>query len=1053
MQPQPGDFVRVRDRRWLVEGTSSLSGGLDTLSLAGIDDDALGDTAEIVWNAELDAAVLRQDDWPSLLSGTPEDPETFSAFLRTITWNTASAADRDLLQAPFRAGIRLDAYQLLPLRKALLLPRVNLLIADDVGLGKTIEAGLVLREMLLRRRVDFALVASPAGMVRQWQDELEAKFGLAFIIVDRDFVADLRRERGFGANPWATGSRFIISHDLLSDETYMAGLRDLLGEFRPKAMLILDEAHHAAPSHGARYAVDSQRTRAVRALTPRFEHRLFLTATPHNGHSNSFSSLLEMLDPQRFTRGVPVRPRDLDPVMVRRLKSDLRSFGEIFPQRVIEEVPIGGLPEDAPELALSRMLDAYGSALRTQAVTEGRQRLVLSRLLFAGLQKRLLSSIEAFARTLKAHRSSLAKREQARHLDPKDFLRAPGQDDEDPTEVDDQASTASVTASAMDGVVNRADLLKMVDAMMEIAEANRTRADARVAWLVRWIRDSMLDSQSWNERRLIIFTEWEATRLWLERRLLEALHDVDTEGRVAHLTGATSLDDRETLKRAFNANPAVEPLRILICTDAAREGINLQARCYDLIHFDLPWNPARIEQRNGRIDRKLQPAPKVFCRYFRYQQRAADIVLEALVRKTELIASQLGSAGQVLAAKISDDLDSTGITAADAERQAKTIADADDSAAGDTAREELDDETDRRRTREARNIDELRRLLEQSRRRVGVDTTELMRVAGVALGRMGTGLAASSAPELERTHLYTLDPTDRAFLGGTWAEAFDDLRVRRRRRNERLKDYRASTTIRRVAFSPAILPNGADAPDVVQLHLEHRLVRRLLARFTSQGFQDKLSRCCVVAGPGAQPRVILLGRLALYGPGAARLHEEILPVTAIWQEATHGRAVSPLRPLGSRGEETTLVQLETALSNPARVPDAVRRRLVGTAVNDAVSLAAELDRRAQARRVEVEADLAARGDAEARSLQKLLEDQRARIVKQAAEPDDLQLTLPGIPDKEREQRRKDRRHWSDRLAALDIEIGTEPDRVRDGYRVRASRLEPVGLVYLWPVTN
>lgn len=387
------------------------------------------------------------------------------------------------------------------------------------------------------------------------------------------------------------------------------------------------------------------------------------------------------------------------------------------------------------------------------------------------------------------------------------------------------------------------------------------------------------------------------TRLWLERRLHEALHIVDTDGRIAHLTGATSLDDRETLRRAFNADPAVEPLRILVCTDAAREGINLQARCYDLIHFDLPWNPAWIEQRNGRIDRKLQPAPKVFCRYFRYQQRAADIGLEALVRKMELIASQLGSAGQVLAAKISDDLDSTGINAADAEGQAKAIADADDSAAGDTAREELDDETNRRRTREGRNIDDLRRLLEQSRRRVGVDATELMRIAGVALGRMGTGLAASSAPELERTHLYTLDPTDRAFLGGTWAEAFDDLRVRRRRRNERLKDYRANTKIRRVAFAPAILPNGADAPDVVQLHLEHRLIRRLLARFTRQGFQDQLSRCRVVAGPGAQPRVILLGRLAFYGPGAARLHEEILPVTAIWQEATHGRSVSPLRPL------------------------------------------------------------------------------------------------------------------------------------------------------------
>ena len=120
--------------------------------------------------------------------------------------------------------------------------------------------------------------------------------------------------------------------------------------------MILDEAHHAAPASGSRYAVDSQFTRAVRGLAERFEHRLFLSATPHNGHSNSFSSLLEILDPQRFTRGVPVRPGELDAVMVRRLKSDLWHFGEKFPERVVDPIRIDGLPNDAPELVLSRKL-------------------------------------------------------------------------------------------------------------------------------------------------------------------------------------------------------------------------------------------------------------------------------------------------------------------------------------------------------------------------------------------------------------------------------------------------------------------------------------------------------------------------------------------------------------------------------------------------------------------------------------------------------------------------------------------------------------------------
>jgi hypothetical protein len=129
-----------------------------------------------------------------------------------------------LLQAPFRAGIRLDgsSYQLLPLRKALRLPRINLLIADDVGLGKTIEAALIVREMLLRRRLDLILMPAPPTMTTQWKDELEAKFGLTFEIMDRDRLGDIRRLRGFTVNPWATGSRFIISHRLLVDETYVA---------------------------------------------------------------------------------------------------------------------------------------------------------------------------------------------------------------------------------------------------------------------------------------------------------------------------------------------------------------------------------------------------------------------------------------------------------------------------------------------------------------------------------------------------------------------------------------------------------------------------------------------------------------------------------------------------------------------------------------------------------------------------------------------------------------------------------------------------------------
>jgi len=310
------------------------------------------------------------------------------------------------------------AYQLEPLRKALRLPRVNLFIADDVGLGKTIEAGLVLREMLMRQRVRRVVIVAPPSAVTQWQEELEQRFGLSFKIYDRDFVAQCKRERGYAINPWTTHSCFILSHALLRDEDYSAPLRDLLstdeaGQQRPGAdpgsLLILDEAHHAAPSSSSKYAIDSQFTRAVRELAERFEHRLFLSATPHIGLSNRFSALLEILDPQRFVRGTPVDPALRDEVMVRRLKADLREVSGGFPIRKIVQVTLEGLPTDQPELELARLLDEYWE-MREQRVAglPPRQRAAQG-LILVNLQKRLHSSIEAFHRTLSSHRRALER--------------------------------------------------------------------------------------------------------------------------------------------------------------------------------------------------------------------------------------------------------------------------------------------------------------------------------------------------------------------------------------------------------------------------------------------------------------------------------------------------------------------------------------------------------------------------------------------------------------------------------------------------------------------
>lgn len=412
MSVEAGQIVRVRSRQYLVEDVVPRpSPREDTLiRLSCLEDDALGDTLEVLWEREVDALVVGATSWESIASRGFDEPRLFSAYLHTLRWNCVTSCDAKLFQAPYRAGIEVKAYQLEPLRKALLMPRVGLFIADDVGLGKTIEAGLILREMLMRQKVRRAVISCPPSVVRQWRDEMESRFGLTFTIFDREFVAACRRERGYGINPWTTHTRFIISHALLRDESYVGPLRDWLSDFSASSMLILDEAHNAAPASGAKYAIDSQLTRTVRDIAPRFEHKLFLSATPHNGHSNSFAALLEILDPQRFCRGVPVRnSKILDTVMVRRLKSDLREIEDDFPIREVIRFSIENLSSDAPELKLSRLLQSYRKLREERLKDSSKSTQTSAMLVITSLQKRLLSSIEAFARTLRVHRTAIEK--------------------------------------------------------------------------------------------------------------------------------------------------------------------------------------------------------------------------------------------------------------------------------------------------------------------------------------------------------------------------------------------------------------------------------------------------------------------------------------------------------------------------------------------------------------------------------------------------------------------------------------------------------------------
>lgn len=1088
--PQPGQVVRVRQRQYLVEEAVPPVVPTDStlVRLSCLDDDAQGQPLEVLWEREVDPELITGEGWDHLAVRGFDPPKIFAAYLHTLRWNCVTATDPRLFQAPFRAGIRIEPYQLEPLRKALLLPRVNLFIADDVGLGKTIEAGLIARELLLRKKVRDIIVACPPSMLLQWKEELETRFGLTFVILDRDYIADVRQERGYGVNPWTTHTRFLVSNRLLVDEAYAAPLRDWLGDFRPGALLILDEAHHAAPASGARYAIDSKITRAARDLAPRFEHRLFLSATPHNGHSNSFSALLEILDPQRFCRGVPVRSKQLlNDVMVRRLKDDIREIAGGLPKRVVKQEDIKNLPADAPELVLSRLLDGYRRLREERLRGETKRKQAAAGLLISGLQQRLLSSIEAFAQTLRIHRRTVLRHweaQQAGQSIPEarvgqldlvgegvgnDDDRAQTPEEDVAAEHDSQVAAASAaTAGPMTEPAARelfAREQRLLDDMTQIAAAARALPDARVRHLVDWIREHMCPGllplgtteasgppARWNDTRVIIFTEYDDTKRYLRQQLDAAIALTDRSAeRITVYHGPTPPAEREEIKRAFTADPRKHPVRILIATDAAREGLNLQSQCHHLFHFDVPWNPSRMEQRNGRIDRKLQPRPEVFCHYFFYHQRPEDRVLKVLVRKTETIKKELGSLAQVVEGRLADTL-KMGIRHDAVDVLEREIEHADVEAEDKrTVADELEDARERQDALRAQ-IDRLRTRLAESKKGIGLEEDHFRSALSCALELTGApplaAIVGSPGPgqPMERYAFPALD--QRAGADPTWADTMDTLRAPRKK-DQQLWEWRRDSPVRPVVFEDT----GTMDEDVVHLHLEHRVVQRLLGRFTAQGFvHHDLSRACLAQSGDPIPRVILIGRLCLYGPGAARLHEELVPVTARWLAPSQRRG--PLTPYGREAETKTLDLLDEALLAKDRRPvtDTVLRQLQAAAPADVRELLRHLEVRGRELGREAENRLAARGRIESETMREILEGQRKRVEETATKYRNPQLSLD-FDQEEKRQLDANRRHWEKRLLAIDRELESEPTRIREIYRVKARRIEAVGLVYLWPVTG
>jgi len=1050
-----GALVRVRQRTYLVQDVLRAEDTLPVVHLACVDDDAQGQRLDVIWGAEVDARIIPAGRTAIRANPTPDDPKTFAAYLHALRWGCVTSTDPTLFQAPLRAGIIPKSYQLEPLRKALALPRVNLFIADDVGLGKTIEAGLVLQELLLRQRVNRVLIAAPASVVLQWRDELSQRFGHSFVVMDRAYVNARRRERGFGVNAWTTHRHFLISHSLLRDEDYLVGLRDWLGDFAPGSLFVLDEAHAAAPSSQSKYAIDSQITRAVRDVAKRFEHRLFLSATPHNGHSNSFSSLLEILDPQRFTRGVPVKNASaLAPVMVRRLKGELRRhIGSQIPERETIQVDLRDLPADAPELTLAEKLAEYGEILERRLASSSNRVKAAGKLVTISLQKRLLSSIEAFAKTLSVHRRNAAKK-QAKELGeaPQSALFGDDEDlaEEQVTELEDLEVARATKAGASAEDDARAKVL--LDEMTEIADRHRGTPDAKVRSLLEWIRahqcpDLGKRQAKWLPRRVLIFTEYADTKSYLVHQLGAAIAGSDRDDeRILTIHGGMDEEAREAVKQAFN--DAASPVRILIGTDAAREGVNLQAECADLFHFDLPWNPARMEQRNGRIDRMLQPEDKVRCHYFVYAQRPEDAVLEALVKKTKLIHEQLGSLSDVIERRLAASLEG-GID----RKKARTLVETITAPETDPEREQIvADELEQARDRElVAQLKKLQDLDQKAAEHLDLKAERLRDVVDLGLSLAGM---PTLTPREKPPGSYDVPPLDKlAGTDATWRDIVDTLRPPATRKMKEW-EWRAKSAPRPVSFEPSTTL----ASETVQLHLNHKLTQRALAQFRSQAFgEDRLSRVAVVVDPThRRNRVLALARLSLYGAGASRLHEEILVSAAIWVEGDDPARLKPFET--AEAEEKALESLSAVLSRPDQEPVSphIAKMLMASAAGDEEALWPKVKAKTLTRVVWVEERLRQRANIEAAEMTRILTAQQTAIARELGkrEKEHLQTAMPWRADEkdQQDQYESDTKHMRARQVALERELREEPDRIKALYAVKHYRLERVGLVYLWPAT-
>lgn len=895
------------------------------------------------------------------------------------------------------------------------MPRVSLLIADDVGLGKTIEAGLVAQELLLRHRARRMIVVCPASLTLKWQVEMAEKFGLEFTVLDAQALRDLRRSHGLLANPFTVFPRVVISlqwlrtprvqrllDEVLTSDTRHPGFFDLM---------IVDEVHHCAPPAPRKtsgYAVDSLQTRAVRRLGDFSQHRLFLSATPHNGYRESWQALLAMLDPQRFTRGVDPNPETLSQVMVRRLKDDLvdEDGNRLFHGRRTEAIEIAY--SDA-EREGYRLLAEYLQARRALAATDKTRGNDLVALL---LKKRLFSSPSAFARTLLAHKNSL-ERGKSTVQDLPDYLQeAMGWDDE---LLDDESSAqaeAEFLFTVDDGVPKEADTAELLDALTAWTDRNVGPPDSKALGLL----DELRRLQE-SDERVIVFTEYVDTQKWLAEL-------IDASGlggdRLGLLFGGMDSKRRDHLKAAFQAPPDRHPIRVLLATDSASEGIDLQLHCHRIIHYDIPFNPNRLEQRIGRVDRHGQKNEVLVSHFVGagWQQAESGSFeddLEFLTRVATKVAVEredLGSVNPVLAEAVEAKMlgrevliDPLRVRAKPSTQILKAEKDLRDQAA------------------------KLRAQLDRSVADLHVRSANVRRVVDIAL-------TLAQQPPLEDRSPDLIEPPR---LRGGWERTLVGLA------DPLTGDLR-----------PLTFDSSLASTDVVYAHLEHPLVAQSTRLLRSAIWGDNVVLNRVAAVRAAlpveagldEPLVAVFARLVIVGSDGARLHEEVVLTGRALAQSGRGRRLELEQPRYAALRESIEAALEP---NECRfAAQSVCERVSRDWERLEPHLAEDVQVRANERSQSLTRKLERRQRDDEQRVQGVFAQLRKTLEAAVADDGSVQLSFADLEANERQQVERDRQAWQTKLDGLDDDMQREIAAVATRYQNVRELVFPFAVVIVQP---